>query len=137
MINIGIININLVFETRSIAHWSVLSPFLSNIYMNEFDSFVAELRQEKFVPFLKNDIDNYKKIKGEFRNSYFNRSLKKYGSVENVNNELNLRLKNHYKTYRQCYEINTKIRQIFYTRYADDFVFGIIGSKSFAVEIQS
>lgn len=142
MMNSGIIDVSLVFETKGVAQGSVLSPFLFNIYMNEFDSFVGKLKQEKFSPFIKKDMDgsaamkNYKRIKAEFSNNYVHTALKKYGSIESVRNELNSQLKNHYKIYGRHYGINTKTRQIFYTRYVDDFVFGIVGPKSFAIEIQ-
>lgn len=143
MMNTGIIDINLIFEAKGVAQGSVLSPFLFNIYMNELDSFVAELRQEKFSFLFKEDMDgsvamkNYKRIKAEFSNARIHTALKKYGSVENVRNELNTQLKNHYKTYGRHYGINTKTRQTFYTRYVDDFVFGVVGPKSFAIEIRS
>jgi hypothetical protein len=138
MMNSGIVDVSLLFEKTGVAQGSALSPFLFNIYMNELDSFIAGLVKEKEVPFLKKDLDgsdamnNYKRIKAESSNSRVHITLHKYGSVEKVSNELQRQLKEHYKKYGRHYGINRKARSILYTRYADDFVIGIVGPKSFA-----
>lgn len=143
MMSYGIIDVNLVFEKTGVAQRSVLSPFLFNIYMNELDYFIANLVKEKGVPFFKKDMDgsdamkNYKRIKAEFSNNRVHTALHKYGSVEKVTNELQRQLKVHYKKYGRHYGINTKARNILYTRYADDFVIGIVGPKSFATEVRT
>ena len=143
MMNSGIIDVNLIFEKKGVAQGSVISPFLFNIYMNELDSFMSKLMKDKSVPFLMKDMERsdamkkYKKIKAEFSNNRVHTALHKYGSVENVSNELQRQLKEYYKAYGRHYGINTKTRNIFYTRYADDFVIGVVGPKSFAIEIRT
>lgn len=143
MMNSGIIDVDLLFGNTGVAQGSVLSPLLFNIYMNELDSFIANLVKEEGVTFLKEDmtrseaIKNYKRIKAEFSNKRAHSTLHKYGSVEKVSNELQRQLKAHYKKYVRYYEINTKARNILYTRYTDDFVIGIVGPKAFAIKIKT
>lgn len=143
MMNTGIIDISLVFESKGVAQSSVLAPFLFNIYMNELDDFIESLSKEKYIPFKISDVSNseafknYKRIKQEFSNNRIHTALKKYGSIEGVRNEVKSQLKEHYKKYGRYYGINIKTRQILYTRYADDFVIGIVGPKIFAVEVRN
>lgn len=143
MMNAGIVSINLVFESKGVPQDSALAPFLFNIYMNELDSFIAKITKKRYVPFNKSDMSNseafrnYKRIKQEFSNNRIHIALKKYGSIDGVRNELKSQLKEHYKKYGRYYGVNTKTRRIFYVRYADDFVIGIVGPKSFASEIRN
>jgi hypothetical protein len=62
---------------------------------------------------------------------------KKYGSLQKVSGELKKQLKSYYQKFGFNKRINTQFRQLFYTRYAADFVIGIVGPKSFANEIKS
>lgn len=143
MMNAGIIDIDFVWEIKELQQGSILAPFLFNVYMTEFDRFATQLSSLKDILFSKGHVFNseamreYKKLKVEFSNSRINSVLKKYGTVENVKNIIKNKMKEHYKKYGRHYSINTKMRQIFYTRYVDDFIIGIVGSKSFAMEVKN
>lgn len=142
MIKYSIIDIYVVFDKKKITQKNILSPFLFNIYMNKFDFFIVNLIRKKSVSFLKNDIYKFKnkqkskKIKTEFNNVCIYTALKKYGSIKNIKNELKFQLKSYYTSYKNYYKTNIETRNIFYTRYGDNLVLGIVGSKLFAIEVQ-
>lgn len=143
MMNAGIIDINFVWEIKELQQNSILASFLFNVYMTELDRFVTQLSSLKDCLFSKGHVFNleamreYKKLKVEFSNNRIHSALKKYGTVENVKSIIKNKMKEHYKKYGRRYGINTKTRRIFYTRYADDFILGIVGSKSFAMEVKN
>ena len=104
----------------------VISPLLSNIILNKLDQFV----EREIIP-------QYKKGKKRKRNPKYTkvsndiRKAKKEGNRELVK-ELTRQL-------RQLSSIDpfdSNYCRVWYVRYADDFLLGIIGSKQTAIEIK-
>jgi group II intron reverse transcriptase/maturase len=88
----------------------ICSPILSNIYLNELDKFMKITKE------------NYKQGKSRRQNPEYNRRYRRGGIKEarkvGVGND---------PTYRR----------LGYVRYADDFLIGIIGPKSDAIQLRS
>lgn len=129
----------------------IISPILSNIYLNEFDKFM-----EKFI--LSFDKGKKKKINPEYnrimkqirkRRKWLNDGLimeekgMKY-STKYVEGEFKEELIHEIKELeKQLLQTNysdpmdESYRRIKYVRYADDFIVGIIGSKTNALNIKN
>ena len=94
----------------------ILSPLLSNIYLNVFDKFMEKLTEEyqgtiKAGNRKKNPVAN-KLLRSGQKSKYYNLKI-----PSRVHNQVE---------YRGCK----------YIRYADDFVIGILGNRSLAVEVR-
>jgi retron-type reverse transcriptase len=139
-IKADIIDFNkLISSDLGVAQGSPLSPLLFNIYLTELDNFVEKLKAETFVP---TEYKQQKKIINEysrFQNKFSARegiasSLEKYGSPELVLEAFKKEKKEFYKKHGRSRGVDTLSRSILYTRYADDFLIGIVGPKLFAVK---
>ena len=105
----------------------IISPILSNIYLNELDVFMDKLKT------------NFDKGKARKKKAYWKNKLKLLKNDENKRNQIISKLKDLEKDalitpYSNPLDDNYK--RIYYTRYADDFLIGIIGSKTDAKEIK-
>ena len=108
----------------------IVSPILANIYLDKFDKYM-KMYADKF------NKGERRKVSSEYRrlNNKKTRLAKKLKSVtdENVRagmiTEIKETLAQTYVT--PCYEpMDANYRRIQYVRYADDFLIGVIGSKS-------
>ena len=98
---------------------SVISPILSNIYLNQFDIFIESL---------KNEFDKGKRVKA-------------YKPYKNLNYKLNRHKERQDLTKIEMRKLPTRdpfdssFRRLVYVRYADDWIVGIRGSYKEAVSI--
>lgn len=119
---------------------SGVSPILANIYLNELDIFVENLKKEF------DRQESYRKPQKAYSQTlgllgYWKKKLK---TAKSENDEAGMakakgRIKELYAKLRvtPCYEaIDERFKKIQYSRYADDFVIGVIGSKADAEEIK-
>jgi len=92
----------------------VLSPLLSNIYLNELDQWMEDYKQ-KFD-------------KGTRRGNSleYNRLVRKPGRATEA----------HILKLRKSDPMDATWRRIYYARYADDFIVGIIGEKKDAIKLK-
>ena len=119
---------------------SGVSPIMANIYLNELDAFMSNLKKQF------DRSDSYRKPSKEYaqvvalRRYWINEvnTAKATGDEERTAHA-SRRVKELTKKMRglNCYDpIDTKFKKIQYTRYADDFIIGVIGSKKDAEEIK-
>lgn len=132
---------NVFFKKLGVPQGSVLSPFLFNMYMHELDMFIESLIKQNriFKGFCMKwaAAKEYDKIFKEFHFSNSNLILKKYGSSEALQNVMIQGKKSHYDKHYKAVNTSIETRNIWYVRYADDFLIGVVGSKEFVVKIKS
>lgn len=92
----------------------ILSPLLSNIYLDEFDKYVNTLMEE---------------YKATSRKPRRNPAIEKYYKTKNKSDIYRLRIP--YNDPKDKGNIKLK-----YIRYADDFLLGVTGDRAFAMNIR-
>nr|YP_009476642.1 hypothetical protein StoMt_p006 [Storeatula sp. CCMP1868]AVM81135.1 hypothetical protein StoMt_p006 [Storeatula sp. CCMP1868] len=123
---------------------SILSPFLFNIYMHDLDIFIDSLNKE-YVGSKKHSEESgygnaearksYRAFTAKYSDNML-KTLKKLGSKEKFLEQKNQDRRAHYKKFGRKLGIDKENRYVQYVRYADDFIIGIVGPRSFAVETQ-
>ncbi|MFI3228293.1 MAG: reverse transcriptase domain-containing protein [Clostridia bacterium] len=114
------------------AQGSVISPILANIYMNEFDLFIEKYKEkfDKGNSRANNPEYNRSKSKWYGYKQTTEKNKDKYSKEELAmrNAEIQKRF-NAWSNLPSMEQMDKNYRRIQYTRYADDFLIGIIGSK--------
>jgi group II intron reverse transcriptase/maturase len=115
----------------------IVSPILANIYLDRFDKYIKEYAEN----FNKGE---RRRISSEYRrlNNKKTRLAKKLKSItdESVRDKMITEIK---ETLAQTFitpcqdPMDTEYRRIQYVRYADDFLIGIIGSKTECIKIKA
>lgn len=121
------------------AQGSLISPILSNIYLNELDTFMDELKAKFDKGSFRKKNSEYIRLNG--RAMYLK---KKYSTIWNSKTaaEKKLAVKEVKKILKLKLSIqasntmDSSYRRLVYTRYADDFLVGVIGSKEDATSIK-
>lgn len=117
----------------------IISPILSNIYLNELDKYMEEFKstfdskkdRKRYRPYLnaqQNALRNKKKLRmnGNHISDTEKQELKnKINAYEKLSNEL-----------PAMDPMDTDYKRLTYVRYADDFIVGVIGSKKDAENIK-
>ena len=146
MMNAGIVDPSLCFEDKGASPLGPkrsfafvvpqgLSPFLFNVYMHEFDRFMKDLADVVSKKGVRDPAAKkaYQNLVDEFSSRGSAAALKRYGSVEGVRRKAREKKKEFYRKYGAAQSRDTFI---LYVRYADDFIVGVAGPKSLAVEVQ-
>jgi hypothetical protein len=124
-----------------ISQCSVLSPFLFNIYMTELDKFVESLQlkyEVKSSGFRKDSSvkNEFEQFARQFRTKRgLATILAECGSPEVVLALYKKKRVECYKKYGFSASEDRTVRRVTYVRYADDFIVGVIGPRSFASKI--
>lgn len=104
----------------------IVSPLLANIYMHEFDTWVAK----DLIP--RYTVGERRKTNTEYSRVRYKISSIKKGKSEGCTKELRRVM----KTLPSQDTNDSNYRRLSYVRYADDTLFGFIGSKAEAEEIK-
>ncbi|MFC7441509.1 reverse transcriptase/maturase family protein [Laceyella putida] len=116
----------------------IISPILSNIYLNELDRYVEEL-MERFKSGTKRKVNpEYKRI--DMAVKYRKDKLKRVELTADEQQKLREEIKSlSAEKLQVAYSdpMDSDYKRLFYTRYADDFIIGVIGSKGDAVNIKA
>ena len=113
----------------------ILSPMLSNLYLTPFDEFVDTLKI-KFtqLPISKMNPEylKYQTLIGNSRNKLKRSKVRTTEEILEIKNDIK---KNGIilRTLPSSIKIGSRI---FYVRYADDWIIGLVGPKSLAIEIK-
>lgn len=118
---------------------NIASPILSNIYLHELDILMNELRQQFNQGKRRAEHTEYRNISEAMR-----RRMVKIDKLKNkaeqseaiaaIKTEIKL-LEQQRKQLPSSDAFDANYRRLFYCRYADDFLIGIIGSKQEAMQI--
>ena len=146
MLNAGYLQDDvLTIGERGVNQGSILSPFLFNIYMHELDVFIDNLNKQHADHNVHSEGPGYGDA--EARRSYraiitkysdnMLKTLKTLGSKEKFLEQKNQDRRAHYKKFGRKLGIDKENRYVQYVRYADDFIVGIVGPRSFAVETRN
>jgi hypothetical protein len=106
----GLSHKNIKANKQGVSQGSIVSPILSNIYMNEFDKKVEELRE------------NFDQGKRKRANPEYTKVTRK-GQVPKQGKLIHPKMANDHL-----------FKRLRYVRYADDFIIGIIGSYTDCVK---
>lgn len=135
MLNAGTLNLDFNSENVDVSQGRVLSPFLFNIYMHEFDVFMANLIKENTMSLDKKKkvpsevAQVYSRVMAPFQERSLIKSIRKYGSIEGMKKVRKEVQRFYYKKYGCKHRVNLEVFDIQYVRYLDDFLVGVKGPR--------
>lgn len=121
---------------------SVISPILSNIYLNEFDKYVEGYTEKFNRSKIRAGNSEYDKIMskiGRLKNGrYSTEKWEQFSDEEKAKAKLHLKgLYDELYKYTRTDPMDESYRRLVYVRYADDWLCGVIGSKKDAETIKT
>ena len=118
---------------------SIISPILANIYMNELDNYMQEYanrfncgERRKINPAFKKKLDI---CRGKEQRLKRNAAKMSDEGKERLTAEIK-ELRRSLRSMPYSDQMDENYKRVFYVRYADDFLIGVIGSKADAEQIK-
>lgn len=118
---------------------SIISPILANIYMNELDNYMQEYanrfncgERRKINPAFKKKLDI---CRGKEQRLKRNAAKMSDEEKERLTAEIK-ELRRSLRSMPYSDQMDENYKRVFYVRYADDFLIGVIGSKADAEQIK-
>ncbi len=123
-----------------VAQGSGFSPILANVYLNELDKYIEEYARNFNQGKCRKISKEYGKLHG--RHQLFNEKQRKTwesltAEEKKAAAKERKRLRNEFLAVPSMEPMDENYRRMQYTRYADDFLIGVIGSKEDAETIKS
>ena len=119
---------------------SIISPILSNIYLNELDKYMEEYQKQLFLGTTRKENPEYRKIRKSLE-SLKSKHKKLQQTITNEENEQYIQkireAKKDMLKVRSFDEMDEGYKRLQYVRYADDFIIGIIGNKEDAIKVKT
>lgn len=114
----------------------IISPILSNIYLNELDVFMENYKIAFDKGTARKRNPEYRKLEKKVR--YWKHELKVTDDEERRNKAIQKIKRFQYEELKTPYSLplDTSYKRLYYIRYADDFLIGIIGSKEDAKKLK-
>jgi group II intron reverse transcriptase/maturase len=117
---------------------SLISPILANVYLNEFDHYMEEFKTTFDRSQKRKRAPEYNHIQNKEQRLREKISKLPCFSIEKTNAMRNLKQLRNLRVSMSCGDpMDSAYKRVFYQRYADDFIIGIIGSKQDAKQIKN
>ena len=116
---------------------SLISPILANVYLNEFDQYMEEFQNTFNTGEKRKLTSEYNRIQNKEQRLRKKVSTLPCSSSEKTEALQNLKHLRNLRVSMPCSNpMDSAYKRVFYQRYADDFIIGIIGSKQDAMQIK-
>ncbi len=116
---------------------SLISPILANVYLNEFDQHMIEFKNAFDRSEKRKRSPEYNRIQNREQRLRGTISKLPDSSKEKADMMRSLKQLRNIRVSMSCSDpMDSSYKRIFYQRYADDFIIGIIGNKQNAEEIK-
>jgi len=123
-----------------VAQGSGFSPILANIYLNEFDKYMEEYAEKFSKGTVRRQSNEYTAPKSRHQR-YSEKLRKTWNTLSDEEKGLALkeqkRLRKDFLSFPSKDPMDSGYKRLQYTRYADDFIIGVIGSHEDALRIKA
>lgn len=116
---------------------SLISPILANVYLHEFDQYMAEYKSTFDRKEKRRRSPEYNRIQN--KEQHLRKTISKLPDSSKEKAEMihNLKQFRNLRVSISCSDpMDSSYKRIFYQRYADDFIIGIIGNKQDAEQVK-
>lgn len=122
-----------------VAQGSGFSPILANLYLDKFDKYIEEYMKTFNKGKTRKVGKDYGRLKGRYQ-LYNEKCRANWNNMNNQEKQIALkelkRLRKEYLSVFSGEQMDSNYRKLQYTRYCDDFLIGIIGSKEDAIKVK-
>ena len=122
-----------------VAQGSGFSPILANLYLDKFDKYIEEYTKTFNKGKTRRVSKDYGRLKGKYQ-LYNEKCRTNWNNMSDQEKQIALkelkRLRKKYLSVFSGEQMDSNYRKLQYTRYCDDFLIGIIGSKEDAIKVK-